>query len=92
VLKEVHLTPYTEADYENAVIEMFRDTLGYANVYGPDVVRDYIDPLYMAELLPALRRVNPRPPEAALFEAAYRLRHIEGGTVSKKSARFMGGN
>ena len=58
--------PYTEANYENAVIEVFRDTLGYGHVYGPDVARDYADPLYLDELLPALRRVNPKLPEAAL--------------------------
>ena len=81
--------PYTEANYENAVIEVFRDTLGYACVYGPDVVRDYMDPLYMAELLPALRRVNPKLPEAALAEAVYKLRHLEGGTVLQKNAQFM---
>jgi len=51
--------PFTEANYENAVIEIFRDTLGYAHVYGPDVSRDYSDPLYSGELLPALRRINP---------------------------------
>lgn len=81
--------PYTEANYENAVIEVFRDTLGYAYVFGPDVVRDYTDPLYMAELLPALRRVNPKLPEAALAEAVYKLRHFEGGTVLQKNAQFM---
>ena len=31
---------YTESNYENAVLEVFRDTLGYAYTYGPDVVRD----------------------------------------------------
>jgi len=81
--------PYTEANYENAVIEVFRDTLGYAYVYGPDVVRDYTDPLYVAELLPSLRRVNPKLPEAALSEAVYKLRHLEGGTVLQKNAQFM---
>ena len=48
---------FTEERYENAVIEVFRDSLGYAYAYGPDVVRDYSAPLYMDELLPALRRM-----------------------------------
>ncbi len=30
--------PYTEANYENAVIEVFRNALGYDYAYGPDVV------------------------------------------------------
>ena len=38
---------FTEDNYENAVIELFRDSLGYSYVYGPDVERDYKLPLYM---------------------------------------------
>ena len=80
---------YTEANYENAVVEVFRDTLGYGYTYGPEVAHDYTDPLYMDELLPALRRVNPKLPEAALTEAVYKLRNFEGGTVLQKNIQFM---
>lgn len=80
---------YTEANYENAVIEVFRDTLGYAHIYGPDVVRDYSVPLYMNELMPSLRRINPTLPETALTEAIYKLRHFENGTIVQKNERFM---
>lgn len=80
---------YTEANYENAVIEIFRDTLGYAYSYGPDVVRDYSDPLYNDELLPALRRVNAKLPEAALNEAVYKLRNFESGTLLQKNMLFV---
>ena len=31
---------YTEADYENSVIELFRNDLGYEYAYGPDIERD----------------------------------------------------
>jgi type I restriction enzyme R subunit len=81
--------PYTEANYENAVIEVFRDTLGYGYTYAPDLARDYTDPLYTDELVPALRRVNPKLPEAALIEAVYKLRNFEGGTVLQKNVQFM---
>ena len=81
--------PYTEANYEKAVLEVFRDTLGYDYAYGPDLARDYTDPLYMDELLPSLRRVNPKLPESALYEAVYKLRNFEGGTVLQKNAQFM---
>jgi len=80
---------YTEAHYENAVIEVFRDTLGYGYTYAPDLMRDYTDPLYTDELLPALRRVNPKLPKAALTEAVYKLRNFEGGTVLQKNIQFM---
>ncbi|MDR1539966.1 MAG: type I restriction endonuclease subunit R [Clostridiales bacterium] len=81
--------PFTEANYENAVIEVFRDALGYSYVYGPDVARDYADPLYLGELLPALRRVNPGLPDSALYEAVYKLRNCEGSTVFQKNMLFM---
>jgi len=80
---------FTEANYENAVIELLRDTLGYKYVYSPDVARDYADPLYMDELLPALRRVNRLLPEAALAEAVYKLRNFESGSILQKNTRFM---
>jgi type I restriction enzyme R subunit len=81
--------PYTEANYENAVLEVFRDTLGYGHIYAPDLVRDYTDPLHKEELLSALHRVNPKLPEVALYEAVYKLRNFEGGTVLQKNVQFM---
>lgn len=36
---------YTEADYENSVIELF-EGMGYTHIYGPDIERDYHSPLY----------------------------------------------
>ena len=30
---------FTEANYENSVIELFRNDLGYEYVYGPDISR-----------------------------------------------------
>ena len=80
---------FTEANYENAVIEIFRDTLDYNYAYGPDISRDYANPLYMDELLPSLPRVNPQKPDAALDEAVYNLRHFESGTLWQKNVLFM---
>ena len=31
---------YTEADYENTIIELF-ENMGWSHVYGPDIERDY---------------------------------------------------
>ncbi len=36
---------FTEANFENCIIELFRDKLGYEYHYGPDIVRDYREPL-----------------------------------------------
>ena len=81
--------PYTESNYEEAVLEIFRDTLGYNYIYAPNLTRDYSDPLYRDELIPALHRVNPQLPETALLEAVYKLRNFESGTIIQKNAQFM---
>jgi len=80
---------FNEADYENAVIELFRNTLDYNYIYAPNLERDYSDPLYTDELLPALQKINPKLPETAITEAVYKLRNFEGGTVLQKNIQFM---
>jgi len=80
---------FTEANYENAVLLLFQQRLDYAYIYGPDVERDYRCPLYMNALLPALRRVNPALPEAAVAEAVYKLQNFEGGTLLQKNMVFI---
>ncbi|GHU95259.1 hypothetical protein AGMMS49974_06330 [Deltaproteobacteria bacterium] len=57
--------------------------------YGPDVARDYSNPLYEADLLPSLRRVNPQLPEAAIAEAIFKLRNFENGGLVQKNIVFM---
>lgn len=79
---------YVEASYENAILEMFCGTLDYQHVYGPDVVREYSDPLYLDELIPALRCINPGLPEAALTEAVYKLRHGSSGNLVQRNKVF----
>ena len=52
---------YTEADYENSIIELFQN-MGYRHIYGPDIERDFNSPLYDDELTAALYRLNPSMP------------------------------
>lgn len=79
---------YTEADYENAVIELFKN-LGYTHVYGPNIERDFTSPLYDEVLEDSIRRLNPGMPEAAIADALYKLRNFENGTLVQKNAVFM---
>ena len=80
--------PYTESDYEKAVIQLFTQVLGYVHVYGPEVGRDHHDPLYGDLLLPALRRINPGLPLEALNEAVHKIKHFETGTLLQKNMTF----
>ena len=79
---------YTEFHYENAILQLFQEQLGYNYVYGPDVERDYHSPLYEGALLPALRHINRDLPEEAVAEAVYKLKNFEGGSLLQKNMVF----
>ena len=78
---------YTEANYENAVVQLI-EQLGYTHVYGPDVERDYTDPLYSEVLEGSLIAVNPGVPQAAINEALFKLRNIENGKLEQRNIIF----
>ena len=80
---------YTEANFENAIIEVFRDTLGYAHLYGPNINRDYTSSLHMEDLAQALRRINSLLPESAIGEAIYKLQNFEAGSLLLRNIHFM---
>ncbi len=80
---------YTEADYENSVIELFRNDLGYEYAYGPDIERDFYNPLYEEVLLDALYRLNRNLPEDAIQDALFKLKNFENGELVQKNAVFM---
>ena len=69
---------YTESSYENAVLELLNVELGYRYLYGPDIVRDYHDALYMDALIPALQRINKGLPYDAIQDAVYKLKIFKG--------------
>lgn len=80
---------YTEADYENSIIELFQNTLRYEYIYGPDIERDFYSPLYEDVLIDSLRNLNRDLPEDAIVEAIYKLKNIENGELVQKNAVFM---
>lgn len=79
---------YTESNYENAVLQLLNEGLGYTYVYGPDVERDYYSPLYEDVLLPALQRINKGLPQDAINEAIYKLKNFESGSLLQKNMTF----
>ncbi|WP_347223146.1 HsdR family type I site-specific deoxyribonuclease [Bacteroides congonensis] len=80
---------YTEADYENSVIELFRNDLGYEYAYGPDIERDFYSPLYEEVLLDSLYRLNRELPDDAISDALFKLKNFENGELVQKNAVFM---
>lgn len=81
--------PFTEASFENAIIELYRDRLGYTYKYGPEVDRDYHDPFYEDYLRPAIERINPALPSEAIDDAIYHLHNFEAGSLVLKNEIFM---
>lgn len=79
---------YTEADYENSIIELFQN-MGYRYVYAPDLERDFHSPLYEEELISALHRLNPKMPEDAIKDALFKLKNFENAELVQKNELFM---
>ena len=80
--------PFTEYNYENAVIQLFEENLGYKHIYAPDIERDYKSPLYEEILFPCLQRINKDLPEDAINEAIYKLKNFESGSLLQKNIIF----
>ena len=79
---------FKEANYENSIIELF-EGMGYTHVYGPDVERDFHEPLMLDQLRSALQTINSSLPDVAIEEAIYKLRNYEAGSLVSKNETFM---
>lgn len=79
---------FTEASYENSLIELFIN-MGYDHVYGPDIERDYRNPLYMDVLEDSIQRINKGAPEEALTNALDKLKNFENASLVQKNQLFM---
>lgn len=83
---------FTEASYENSIIELFKNDLGYEHVYAPDLERDDYavrNPLYEDILIDSLYRLNRKLPEDAISDALYKLKNFENGELVQKNMVFM---
>lgn len=79
---------FTEASYENSIIELF-ENMCYEHVYGPNIERDFYSPFYEEELENSLHNINRGLSYTALQEAVNKLRNIENGSLVQKNIVFM---
>ena len=88
---------FTENDYEQALIELFKQ-MGYEYEYGPDIERDYREPVNKEELRRCLARVNdfdtlatlPKDVYQQIIDEAVRLAtSINEGTLEQRNETFM---
>ncbi len=71
---------FDEDAYEQVLIGLFED-MGYQHVCGYDIDRDYRCPLYLDELRPSLRRINPDLPQEVIDKAVDKLLDLPKGTL-----------
>lgn len=78
---------FSEDTYEQVLVELFRE-LGYRSEYGPDINRDYREPMLEQPLMEALHRINPTVPFDALEDVVKKLRQIEGSSLYERNFKF----
>lgn len=79
---------FTEDAYEQTLIALFRDELGYAYECGYEVERDYKEPFYRADLVASMRRLNPGLPADAMDEGIKQITNISIGTLEQNNEQF----
>lgn len=79
---------FTEDAYEQTLIALFRDELGYAYECGYEVERNYKEPFYRADLVASMRRLNPELPADAMDEGIKQITNISIGTLEQNNEQF----
>ena len=79
---------FKESNYENSIIELFKG-MGYEYLYGPDVDRNYEDPIYNDVFVRKLRELNIKLPDEAIVEAIRKVKLFENGSITQKNETFM---
>lgn len=88
------MSDYNEDHYEQTLIELFIERLGYEYLNGYEIQSSYADkdyycPVYLDRLRIMLRRLNPSLPQTAIDEAERKLLHIEAGNMVQNNELFM---
>ncbi len=79
---------FNENAYEQALIALFREELGYEYECGYDVERDYREPYYKPLLENCIRRLNPEHNEAVIQEALRKVTSISEGDLTMNNETF----
>ena len=79
---------FTEDAYEQTLIALFREELGYAYECGYDVERDIKEPFYRADLVASMRRLNPELPADLMDDGIKKITDIHIGTLEQNNEQF----
>jgi len=83
----INISIYNEDIYEKSIIELFQ-SLGYSHYYGPDIERDYKNPLFKLDL-ENLYRINNSIDSAAVDKAIEIIQDFGIGSLEEKNNKFM---
>ncbi len=78
---------YCESEFESAVLAALAKC-GWIVRYGPEIARDYRDPLLGDTLKREMRRLNADIPQEAVDAAYLKVRDISGGSVVARNYVF----
>ena len=78
---------YNEEAYEKSLMELFQN-LGYNSFYGPDIDRDYKNPLYMDDI-DILYGINNQLDKEAVDKAIEVIQDFDIGSLEEKNNKFM---
>ena len=83
----VNIFVYNENSYEQSIIELFQN-LGYAYYYGPEIERDYKNPLFIDDLH-NLYSINSDLDREAVDKTIETIQDFGIGSLEDKNNKFM---
>lgn len=83
----INISIFNEDSYEQSIIELFQN-LGYDYYYGPDIERDYKNPLFKQDL-DNLYNINKTLDHSAIDKAIEIIEDFGIGSLEDKNDKFM---
>lgn len=84
------MAAFSEDTYEQALLELFQSLEGkqFRYQYGPEIERDYTNPILDDILQESLQNINPALPQCAIDDAIKKLHQIEGSSLYECNFKF----
>lgn len=79
---------FNEQSFENALVSICENDLGYEHVCGYDVVRDYKNCFFEDKLKESLLSINSEVPEEGIDEAIFEIKNRLTGSLIQKNVKF----
>ena len=80
---------FNEESFERALIELFKDKLGYDYQCGYEIERDFTNPILEDVFFDALVRINKKLPKVAIEETINKIKAIKGKNLLLNNIQFM---